>query len=253
MLGKKKESKAEEIEKEESVNQEKKGRISWLPIGLSLSFILLGALLIFIPALKPLHICYVLDGIAIAIGIVLIVHYFMTEAYKNVQRYGFSLGAILLLFGAIGLVKAQAISLYLLTLIGALLLMGAVIKLQNALDLKLLKDPYWYIWFLIAIVFAVLAAVVLLNPFGNQEDLEAFSQIVLFVDGIVSLVGTLYLFRRIRKKDKPQVEDGDEVPPEFADGPASDVEMIRPDEEAMERHVRNPGIQEDFDAGIDDD
>ena len=132
MFGKKKDPHVEESVKEDAVKKEKKTRISWLPIGLSISFIILGALLIFIPALKPLHICYVLDGIAIAIGIVLIVHYFMTEAYKNIQRYGFSLGAIFLLFGAIGLVKAEVLSQYLLTLIGALLLIGAVIKLQNA-------------------------------------------------------------------------------------------------------------------------
>ncbi len=251
MFGKKKDEIPEEPVRKEEI---KKTRISWFPIGLALAFILLGALLIFIPTLTPLHLCYVLDGIAIALGIIFIVRYFMTESYKNTQRYGFSLGTVLLLFGAIGLVKAQALSAYLLTLIGALLLVAAVLKLQNALDLKFLKDDSWIIWLMIAIVFGVLATLALLNPFGDSEKLEVFSQVVLLIDGIVSLIGTLFLYSRIRRSEKgEEIVPEKSEPPEEIDVDEPPVEVIRPDEDD-EKPVRmnTPGIQEDFDAGIDD-
>lgn len=249
MFGKKKETFPEKAVTDE---EKKKTHISWFPIGISLAFILLGALLIFIPDLTPLYLCYVLDGIAIALGIILIVRYFMTESYKNIQRYGFSLGAVLLLFGAIGLVKAQTISAYLLTLIGALLLVGAVLKLQNALDLKLLQDNSWFIWLIISIVFGILATVVLLNPFGEPEKQEAFAQVVIFIDGIVSLVGTLFLFSRIRKVEKGEAEAPAEEHDKDTEADEPPVEVIRPDDEEEHSRMITPGVQEDFDAGIDD-
>lgn len=246
--------KKKEPKNEMPKTKEKKHRIFGFMILIPVALILLGALLIFIPEVKPIHLVYVIDVIIMALGIVLIVQYFMRESFKNLQNYGFSFGAMFLLLGAAGLVKAETVSAFFLTILGAVLMLSAVLKLQNALDLKLLKDRFWFVFLLIAVLFAILALVVLLNPFGNQEGLEAFTQFVIFFDGIAGLIGTIYLSAILKKKEKQEMAEA-EIADAAKTGPEkpADVEVIRPDEmEEEERAMRNPGIYEDFDAGIDD-
>lgn len=249
-------------EKKEKPEKEKSTiRLSGLLIGLACVFIALGALLIFVPQVSSLQICYALAGILMAFGIVLIVQYFLTEAYKDLQRYGFSIGAILVIAGAIGLVRAKDMAVFFLFALGALMLVAAIFKLQNALDLKALSDKSWGFWLIVAFAFAVCAIIILMNPFQTTEQQQKFTQYAIFVDGIVGLVGTIYLFFRLRSVKKHENDPApitEEVTANASAGsdmvteerePESAPTVIDPD--ADDAELAN--MPEDFDAGIDDD
>lgn len=237
-----KKDRKQQSETEDTKKQGRSSRISLFLIGLALSFIALGALLIFVPGILPIHLCYAVAGLVMVFGIILIVHYFLTEAYKNIQHYGFSIGVILVILGSIGLVKAETVSLFFLFLLGALMLLGAIFKLQNALDLKALKDSGWGFWFLVAICFAVLAILVILNPFGSSERLRSFAQYAIFIDGIVSLIGALYLQIRLKKvisleqaelslenasEEREETEFSEEREPEIIPGDSGEDDDVR--------------------------
>ena len=244
----------ETVAQEDTINPKKKTafRVSGLQLGFSVVFLILGALLLFVPQMTPAILCYSLAGGVMGIGVILIVRYFLSEAYKNIQRYGFSIGVILILCGSIILARAGALSEYLILALGALMLAAAVFKLQNALDLKGIKDAYWWIWLLIAFLFAIFATIILVNPFTDRQALSQFTSALVFIDGLVSLIGTLYLSFRLRSWEKK----GNEEPLTEQDAPENDpqeevVSQELREEKAEHSGIRNPGIQEDFDEGID--
>ena len=227
--------------------------LSGIQIGFSLVFLVLGALLLFVTQITPAILCYSLAGGIMGIGVILIVRYFMTEAYKNIQSYGFSFGVLLILCGSIILARTTVLSQYLFTALGALMLAASVFKLQNALDLKAIKDSYWWVWLLIAFVFAIFATVIIVNPFSDKKTLAQFTSVLVLIDGIVSLVGTLYLAFRLRswKKKSEEAEAAeyeDQMGATDSPYPSSQLSSEMAEEKPG---VRTPGIQEDFDEGID--
>lgn len=256
MFGKKKNAEAEFTEETMTPQEEETKRkaheairISGIQIGFSVVFLVLGVLLLFVNGITPLILCYSLAGGIMAIGVILIVRYFLTEAYKNIQSYGFSFGVLLILCGSIILARATVLSEYLILALGALMLAASVFKVQNALDLKAIKDACWWIWLLIAFLFAIFATIIIVNPFTDKETLSKFASVLVLVDGIISLVSTLYLSFRLRSWQKA-AENGTEDA-----GAASGEETGNTpgfaSEQKEESGIRTPGIEEDFDKGID--
>ena len=241
--------KVEDIPEEEELKRGEGTKMSMLNIVIGIVFLVIGILLVaFVPKyLSLLHLCYLLCAAVIAVGIFLIVRYFMKEAYKNLQEYGFSVGVILCLVGGVALVRAETLQSSFLFALGALVLVASVFKFQNSLDLKALSDQRWYIWLIVAAVFAVLGIIAVLNPFHDTEKLETFLSVVLILDGIATLIGTFYIFIRIRaflngtgnpkkKKEKGKKEEDDfsdeeieglaPMPREMTEMPQASPEMI---------------------------
>ena len=54
--------------------------------GISLVYLVLGGALCAIPSLKMEYICYGISVTLIVLGIILIVKYFVTESYKNLNQ-----------------------------------------------------------------------------------------------------------------------------------------------------------------------
>ena len=168
----------------------------------SVSFIVLGLLLLFVPQIKPVYIAYVLSIAFVVVGIIWIVQYFLTESYRNINRYGFSAGTLFVILGICAMLKAEAISGYFLLCMGILILVMGVVKLQNALDLKALKDPAWKAVLGLALAVIICAVIVILNPFQKMEDLAHFTYIIMVADGIFSIISILCLAIRLKKYEK---------------------------------------------------
>lgn len=260
MFGKKKNAEAafmeEEMSPEEAVSKHKAHEalhISGIQIGFSVLFLLLGILLLFVKQITPAILCYSLAGAMMGIGIILIVRYFMTEAYKNIQSYGFSFGALLILCGSIILARTTVLSQYLILALGALMLAASVFKVQNALDLKAIKDNYWWVWLLIAFLFAIFSAVIIVNPFSDKTAHAQFASVLVLIDGIISLIGTFYLSFRLRSWQKAGEEaaDGRDTSGTFGSSQSRERSADTAPGAPEEPGIRTPGIQEDFDKGID--
>ena len=73
-------------------------------------YILVGAVILFVPQVSELYLAYLLCGILIVFGIVYIVRYFIKESYHDVHDYGFSIGTLFVLIGACGLARAQQVA-----------------------------------------------------------------------------------------------------------------------------------------------
>lgn len=195
--------------------------------------IALGALLLFVPQIEISTLCYLLCAALVITGIFLIVKYFLSDAYKNMDEYGFSIGVFFVILGMCALVRVEQVSASFLLCMGIALLMTSVIKFQNALDLKNLDEKTW-IWVLaISLVFTVASVIIIINPFSSIRTLQLFTYRILIVDGIISLLSNFYLFIKLKqniKQDKKKkeiknmeenAEDTEEMPEEKAESDVS--------------------------------
>lgn len=173
-----------------------------LVMTVALIYVLLGALLLFVPQIKIITLCYFLCAVLVILGIVLIVRYFVTDAYRNINEYGFSLGVFTVILGMCALVRVQEVAGSFIICMGIALLMTSVIKLQNALDLKNLQEKTWGFMLFIALFFVVCSIVIIIDPFKQESTRYAFTYRILIIDGILTLLSNCYLFFTIRKNKK---------------------------------------------------
>lgn len=164
--------------------------------------IVLGIVMLTVEQIQLKNLCYIFTAFLVIFGVGLIVKYFLTESYKNINQYGFSVGILLILLGMCALLKTDELAKNFSVLLGIWLLVSAIIKLQYALDLKALEDFVWAVLLAVAAVMAVCAVLIIVNPFPNNTHLTYFTYIVLIIDGAFSLFATAYLAFRIRKYDK---------------------------------------------------
>lgn len=176
------------------LNEKKKNVFNTVVVALAATvFILVSVLILFIPQIEIKDICYFCSGAVLALGIYIIVRYFLTEGYRRLSEYGFSEGVLFVLLGSCGLISADNMAESFLTVLGLSLLLSGVIKLQYALDLKCMEDKVWVIFFVITVLFLICDVVSILKPFTDAAFYEKFTCMVLLADGIVTIINIFYL------------------------------------------------------------
>lgn len=173
----------------------------------SIIFAVLGVLLIMIPQITTLTLCYFFCAALAAFGIFLIVRYFLTESFRSLNQYGFSTGVLFVIISMCALVKADVVSGYFLIWLGVFVVISAVLLLQDCLDLIVMKDKSWPLWLIIAAAFAVCGILILLNPFTKESDYHLFTYYVMTADGAFCLIATIYLYFRIRAYEKREEKE----------------------------------------------
>lgn len=209
MFGKKDAAKAGQVQAEEKKSDNEKkdkkgsGLISVVMISImSLIFITIAALMLFVKEVTIAYICYAVCGLAIIAGIFLIVRYFVTQAYRNLNEYWFAEGVLAVSLGICGLLKVDALAGIFITVVGIALLISGVVKLQSALDLRMMNDAVWFVMLIISAVIIVFSMFVLLKPDLNKT----YTWYVLLADGVLGLVNIIYLYFRIKAYNKAEIK-----------------------------------------------
>lgn len=141
------------------------------------------------------------SGVIIAAGWLLalfglwcIVRYFIMPPEDGAKAQGLFRGLLLVMGGA-GCITQYGWFLTafpLLTVLYAIwMLVVAAMKLQQMADMLRTKTGRWYIPAIAAGLAALLATVILLNPFGAVNAVWTFAGISLIVQAVVELVGAL--------------------------------------------------------------
>lgn len=170
--------------------------VAVLYIGFGIAFLTL-------PQLRAEQFCYLLAGGLILLGILKVGEYFIRECYKNVNQYGFSIGVFVIILGICVIIRIQQFAEIFNLCLGIGILLTAIIKVQNAMDLRALEDRAFAVFLGLAVVLVICAAVILVDPFSNVETRNHFTYLVLIADGILSLISTTYLIIRTRGQKQP--------------------------------------------------
>ena len=107
-------------------------RIKWSYVVLSAMFLLLGIYLVVNPETSLIMICRILGAAMAVFGVMKIVLYFIREVEGVAIRFDFAVGLFCIILGALMLWRAPALTDVLSVMIGLLVLVDSVFKLQVA-------------------------------------------------------------------------------------------------------------------------
>ena len=119
---------------------------------LSALYVVLGIVLLLWPTSSVQMICYTLGFIMVVLGITYGILYFTKDRLTGVLPMDLVIGIICLAFGAFILLNPEFLASVMPFAMGIILLLGAVVKIQSAVNMKRLAFQKWYLVLLMAFV-----------------------------------------------------------------------------------------------------
>lgn len=151
-------------------------------------FILVGSIMLFVDGVQEQYLVYMVSALLIALGIGLIVKYFVTEAYRSMHDYSFSGGALIVILGGSALARAKELTGQISVLAGLLVLAVAVVMLQQALQMHIMRKSVWPVVLTIAVVTLLAAVVLLFDLRFLTGNIEKIAYWILLIAGILTLL-----------------------------------------------------------------
>lgn len=170
---------------------------------LSVAYIVLGLVLVIWPDISVHTFCFVFGIGMIIFGGAHLILYFTKDRFLSVMQPDLVIGVVCVSTGCYILMKME----YMLEIIpfamGIVALLGGIVKIQSALDLKRLSAVRWYIMLIWAVVLLIMGVVLVMNPFDEQQKVVVIlTGASLLTDGIGNLVSIFWTgirFKRLKR------------------------------------------------------
>ena len=177
---------------------------------LSVFYVIAGVVLLFWPEMSIELFCKVLGiGMLIA-GLTHIIIYFTKDHMMNIMQMDLVIGVLCVSFGAFLLLHPDFVQNALPFVVGVLFMMGGIVKLQNAIDMRRLHFRFWKVVLFFAIVMLILGAVLIYNPFSS-DILTLYIGISLILEGVLNVICILciaYLFKKVSRVKNAAADSG---------------------------------------------
>lgn len=164
---------------------------------MSISEIVIGILLLIDPVGFTSGIIVTLGIVLTIMGIAKVVQYFRDDAEDAAKSGNLTKG---ILFSALGLFCTFKSGWFIATfpiitaLYGVLILIAGVSKLQQAIDMIRIKQKYWFIALISAVLTLAFAVMIVANPFSSTTFLWSFIGVTLIVEAVMDIV--TYIFAK---------------------------------------------------------
>lgn len=142
------------------------------------------------------------SGIIITLGIVLtvmgigqIIGYFRSEPEEAASGGKLTKGILFIVFGLFCAFKSGwfiATFPVITILYGALILVAGVSKLQEAVDMVRVKQNYWFVALISALLTLLFAVLIIFNPFASTAILWTFIGVTLIVEAVMDIVTFIF-------------------------------------------------------------
>lgn len=157
--------------------------------------ILIGILLLIDPVGFTAGILVVLGVVITILGIGSLVAYFRADPVEAAQKSGLAKGLLLVLLGLFCVFRFEwfIAAFPLLTAIyGILTLALGISKVQWAVDMLRLKQKYWFVAVIGAVLTLLFAALILANPFASTAILWTFIAVTLIVEAAIDILTFIF-------------------------------------------------------------
>lgn len=178
---------------------------------LSVLFVLIGTLMLFLPDMQEYYFAYVAGGAFLLGGLWLIVRYFWKEGYRLITNYDFAFGMMLAIFGIAAIVKAKEITGFYNALLAAMILIQATVLLQYSIQMKALKGRAWWLVLIFAVLGVGFTLLVILDPrqvISSNRDLFYGG---VMTDGILGLISLILATFRTRGYEAEQERERERI------------------------------------------
>ncbi len=161
--------------------------------------ILIGLLLVIFPGETMVNLCYLIGGIAVALGVVRIVTYFRQDhTYPFLFQVDLILGMLILGLGLFAILNPETMISLIPIVCGVLLIGCGVGNILRAVDAKKAGVPLWGLLLGLAIATVVLGWVILCNPFGTVVVAASVIGAGLIYEGVTDIVIILLVGKKIK-------------------------------------------------------
>ncbi|MBP5288736.1 MAG: DUF308 domain-containing protein [Clostridia bacterium] len=152
----------------------------------ALAGIALGLIMILNPHGFGTVVCYVMGGLLVLFGVASMVQVFRAEA-KSLQFGGMIPGVLALALGLAFFFQRDTMMSILWFLVGVILLIDAVYKLEHAFTMRTASITFWWISMLDAILTLVMAVVVMIRPLDAENGMIILGGAMVLVNGLFDL------------------------------------------------------------------
>lgn len=203
---------------------------------LSVAYIVLGLALLIWPDISMQTFCYVFGAGMIIFGCVHIVMYFTKDKLQSVMQMDMVSGIIGIATGAYILLKMESMLEMIPFVLGIAALLGAVVKLQYAFDLKRFHAKRWYLMLIIAAALLALGVLLVANPFEEMlSTLVILIGVSLLTDGLGNLLSIFWIGHLIRKRKNVSADTQNRADQNVA------VEITASDPNEVQLPAQTPG------------
>ncbi len=160
-----------------------------------LSEIVIGILLLINPVGFTSGIIITLGILLTILGIVNIVRYFRADPEMAAQKNGLAKGLVFVSIAFVCIFRTGwfIAAFPLITIFyGILILLSGISKIQWAVDLLRLKQKYWVVALIGAILSLLFAVFVLVNPFSSTLFLWNFIAVSLIIEAVVDILTFIF-------------------------------------------------------------
>lgn len=203
-------------------------------IFLSALYVALGIVLIAWPALSVRMIGIALGIVMIVLGITYGFIYYTRDNHQGFLQMDLVIGIVCIAFGVFILLNQTFLTEVLPFAMGIILLLGAVVKIQNSLNMRKLKLRKWYLTLICALILIALGVVLLCNPFKEERYLLLYIGICLILDGLTNLISLFCIQTRVRKLTKLQKANPDVDLQELLAQQTADAKAVNSDGSIVE-------------------
>ncbi len=192
----------------------------------SVAFILVGLALLLWPDISLRLVCG-LFGLVILLKGVSSIYTFLRAEVRGF--FGWLFGAAAVALGIFLLIRPQTVVSVLPILVGLFVIMDGVMRVQSAFELRAAGYDRWWSLLLLALVSVVLGAVMLWNPFGTVEVLVMAIGVILMVEGVLNLAGSIWAAIQLKGLKKAARDMADQMQEMLTDPAFDDGDIVETD------------------------
>ncbi len=174
-------------------------QLKWSIIVMAIAYIVLGVVLIMYPSQVQKLISYILAFALIAMGIVNLIQYTRLDTNQIVNSYDLVLGFSTMIGGILIIINVERFEQLVLIVMGFMILVSGVMKLQSSVNLMRLRSTSWQVPFAMAMIGIVYGIIMLINPFGAGGFFFAMMGIGFILSGITDIIVTVMFSARLKK------------------------------------------------------
>lgn len=158
-----------------------------------------GAVLLFFPEALTKMVTYLASILLLCMGIGQIIGYFRTSPGEGRYGGGLVAGVCLVVAALVIFFRSDVVVSVIPVILGIIIVLSGVAKLQNAIDLARLKARQWTTALAIAILNLVFGVIIIFNPFSTAMALLQFVGIGLIYSGLFDVISILYLSKQMKE------------------------------------------------------
>ncbi len=136
--------------------------------------------------IRVLGIVFIVDGIIKMIG------YFSKDFYCLAFQYDFAYGILMAALGLLILIRGEGYSRLLCAVLGLVILMDALLRIQMSLDAKKFGLHLWWRILLVAILTGIFGMILVIDPYNGTGAALRLAGTAVLLEGILNLCVAVY-------------------------------------------------------------